>query len=118
MLINPPTGRPEKEGPARGRPSPMMNVNGWWCDRRRDVTTARDVRGCFRSQVIGIGPQFGVIFPMQTAIGPMQGYLNLKGYAEFDNHDRAAGWNAWITLSISPAAATPPPSVQPSLVHK
>jgi hypothetical protein len=74
--------------------------------------------GCFRSQVIGIGPQFGVIFPMQTAIGPMQGYLNLKGYGEFDHHDRAAGWNAWITLSISPATETPPASAQPTLVHK
>jgi hypothetical protein len=30
--------------------------------------------GCFQSQVIGIGPQIGFLFP----VGDMQGYLNLK----------------------------------------
>jgi hypothetical protein len=73
--------------------------------------------GPFESRVIGVGPQVGVIFPMQTPVGPMQGYLNLKGYAEFDDHDRPAGWNAWITLSISPPTPAPP-AAQPTLVHK
>ena len=36
--------------------------------------------GCFQSQVLGVGPQIGYIFP----IGGMQGYLNLKAYGEFD----------------------------------
>jgi hypothetical protein len=79
---------------------------------------AGDLLGPFESRVIGVGPQVGVIFPMQTAIGPMQGYLNLKGYAEFDQHDRPAGWNAWITLSISPAGATPPPPAQATQIRK
>jgi hypothetical protein len=57
--------------------------------------------GSFESRVIGIGPQIGFLFP----IGGMQGYVNLKAYGEFDAHDRPSGWNAWLTLSISPGAA-------------
>jgi hypothetical protein len=34
----------------------------------------------------------------------MQGYVNLKGYGEFDAHDRASGWNAGVTFSTSPIA--------------
>ena len=34
----------------------------------------------------------------------MQGYVNLKGYGEFDAHDRASGWNGWLTFSTSPMA--------------
>lgn len=67
--------------------------------------------GCFQSQVLGIGPQVGFIFP----VGTMQGYLNLKAYREFDAQNRADGWNAWVTLAISPAAPTPAP---PSMVTK
>jgi len=60
--------------------------------------------GCFQSQVLGIGPQLGFIFP----VAGMQGYLNFKGYEEFDSSDRAKGWNAWVTFVLSPAAAAPP----------
>ena len=35
--------------------------------------------GCFQSQVFGIGPQIGFLFP----VGDMQGYLNFKAYGEF-----------------------------------
>ena len=65
--------------------------------------------GCFRSRVIGIGPQAGYIFPMGNGL---QGYLNLKAYGEFDNAHRPDGWNVWLTFSISPAAATPPSSTR------
>ena len=63
----------------------------------------------FKSQVAGIGPQIGYIFP----VAGMQGYLNLKGYGEFDGDDRPHGWNVWLTLSLSPAppsstSSTPP----------
>jgi hypothetical protein len=34
----------------------------------------------------------------------MQGYVNLRGYGEFDAHDRASGWNAGVTFSTSPIA--------------
>ena len=59
--------------------------------------------GCFQSQVVGIGPQVGFIFP----VGDMQGYLNFKGYKEFAAENRPDGWNAWVTFVISPAAPTP-----------
>ena len=65
--------------------------------------------GCFQSQVLGVGPQIGYIFP----IGGMQGYLNLKGYEEFDSQDRPKGWNAWVTLALSPAAVPPPAPKRP-----
>jgi hypothetical protein len=54
----------------------------------------------FKSRVIGVGPQIGYIFP---AGHDMQGYLNLKAYGEFDNANRPAGWNVWLTFSLSPA---------------
>jgi hypothetical protein len=71
-------------------------------------------RGCapqlcpFESRVIGLGPQIGFIFP----VAGMQGYLILKAYKEFDNANRPDGWNAWVTLVLSPAPAaesSPPP---------
>ena len=59
--------------------------------------------GCFQSQVVGVGPQLGFIFP----VGEMQGYLNFKGYKEFAAENRPDGWNTWVTFVISPAAPTP-----------
>jgi hypothetical protein len=63
----------------------------------------------FESRVIGIGPQIGYIFP----VAGMQGYVNLKGYGEFANENRPAGWNVWMTFVLSPAppssASSPPP---------
>ena len=59
--------------------------------------------GCFQSQVVGVGPQLGFIFP----VGDLQGYVNLKGYKEFAAENRPDGWNTWVTLVISPAAPTP-----------
>jgi hypothetical protein len=56
--------------------------------------------GCFQSQVLGVGPQMAFIFP----VGTMQGYLSFKAYKEFDAVNRPDGWNAWVTLSLSPAA--------------
>jgi len=55
------------------------------------------------SRIAGIGPQIGFIFPA----GPLQGYLNFKGYGEFAAQNRAAGWNAWVTLAFSPKAEPP-----------
>ncbi len=72
---------------------------------------AGDHVGCFQSQVLGIGPQLGFIFP----VGGMQGYLNVKAYGEFDGYDRPSGWNAWVTLVLSPAATA---SAAPPIVTK
>jgi hypothetical protein len=69
--------------------------------------------GCFESRVIGIGPQIGHIFQVGEH---HQGYLNLKGYKEFDASHRPDGWNVWLTLAISPAAKeTPPASTRPRI---
>ena len=63
--------------------------------------------GCFESQVVGVGPQIGHIFPIGTQY---QGYINVKGYKEFAAEHRPDGWNVWLTFAISPAspAAAPP----------
>jgi hypothetical protein len=60
--------------------------------------------GCFRSRVVGVGPQVGFIIPLSTTT---QAYLNLKSYWEFANQSRPDGWNAWVTFVISPAEQTP-----------
>jgi hypothetical protein len=65
----------------------------------------------FKSRVIGVGPQIGYIFP----VAGMQGYVNLKGYGEFDNDNRPAGWNVWLTFVLSAAPpssdSSPPPII-------
>jgi len=70
--------------------------------------------GCFQSQVLGVGPQLGLIFP----VGGMQGYLNFKGYEEFDSSDRPSGWNAWVTFVLSPAATPPPTTPKKPMLTK
>ena len=70
------------------------------------------ILGSFESRVIGIGPQIGYIFP----IGKMQGYLNLRGYGDFDAANRPSGWNTWLTFEIS--EAPPESTVTRHLVTK
>jgi len=67
----------------------------------------------FKSRVSAIGPQIGYLFP----VGNMQGYLNLKGYKEFDAANRPDGWNVWLTFAISPAASSRP-SPSSAMIHK
>lgn len=62
--------------------------------------------GCFQSQVVGVGPQLGFILPVSTTT---QAYLNVKGYREFAAENRPHGWNAWVSLVLSPASEPPPP---------
>jgi hypothetical protein len=66
--------------------------------------------GCFQSRVLGVGPQVGYLFPVGDKL---QGYLNLKAYGEFDNANRPAGWNLWLTFALSPTAPTRPTSSRP-----
>ncbi len=68
--------------------------------------------GAFKSRVFGAGPQVGYLFP----VGDMQGYVNLKGYWEFEAEHRPEGWNIWLTLSIAPGA--PPPKPMSRVFHK
>ena len=67
-----------------------------------DDSGQHPILGAFRSRVLGVGPQFGYLFP----VGDMQGYLNIKGYGEFDASNRPSGWNTWVTFSVSPAPPT------------
>ena len=65
-----------------------------------------------KSRVAAVGPQIGYLFPL----GSMHGYLNLKGYYEFDASRRASGLNTWLTFAITPSAEPPPAAER--LVHK
>ena len=69
---------------------------------------ASPVLGGFRSRVAGIGPQIGFFFP----IGEREGYLNLRGYSEFDAKNRLEGWTAYVTFSVEAAEQK---SAQPRL---
>ena len=57
--------------------------------------------GPFKSRVSGMGPQIGYLFP----VGNMQGYLNLKGYKEFEASNRPDGWNVWLSAETMPAGS-------------
>ncbi len=75
-----------------------------------------DKVGCFKSRVVGVGPQLGYIFPVGEHT---QGYLNLKGYKEFDEEHRPGGYNLWLTLAFSPAApGEAPPAARRPMITK
>jgi hypothetical protein len=73
---------------------------GYFYQQLTDDSGAPPILGNTKSAVIGVGPQIGYLFP----VGEMHGYVNVKGYYEFDSTYRPKGWNTWLTLSISPAA--------------
>jgi hypothetical protein len=91
----------------------LIGAVGYVYDQVSPDRGSAPILGPIESRVFGVGPQLGYLFP----VGSMQGYLNLKAYFEFDSHDRASGWNTWLTFSISPPAptATPPPSRAPMI---
>jgi hypothetical protein len=78
----------------------FVGLVGYAYQQISDDTGSAPILGGFRSRVLGVGPQIGYLFP----VGNMQGYLNLKGYGEFDAANRPSGWNTWLTFAISPAA--------------
>jgi hypothetical protein len=71
--------------------------------------------GCFESRVLGVGPQIGHIFKVSD---DYQGYLNVKGYKEFDSEHRPEGWNVWVTLALSPAEEKKPPETKRPRIMK
>jgi hypothetical protein len=83
-------------------PQVFVGLVGYAYQQVTDDSGQNPILGGFRSRVLGIGPQIGYLFP----VGNMQGYLNLKGYGEFDASNRPSGWNTWLTFSISPMAPT------------
>jgi hypothetical protein len=78
----------------------FVGLVGYAYQQVTDDSGQNPILGGFQSRVLGVGPQIGYIFP----VGNMQGYLNLKGYGEFDAANRPSGWNAWLTFQLSPAA--------------
>jgi hypothetical protein len=80
-----------------------IGLVGYFYDQLTADRGAAAILGENKSRVAAIGPQVGHIFP----IDDKQGYLNLKGYYEFDADRRASGWNIWLTFVISPAPPTP-----------
>ncbi len=92
----------------------LVGAVGYLYKQITSDTGALPILGDTRSQVVGVGPQVGFIFP----VGNLQGYLNVKGYKEFDEHYRPSGWNTWLTLSISPAPPAPAASASKSMYTK
>lgn len=84
-------------------PTTQIGLVGYVYKQLSCDSGAGDRVGCFKSQVAGIGPQIAFILPM----GPVQGYLNFKAYKEFAAENRPEGWNAWVTLSLTPPAKKP-----------
>lgn len=80
----------------------FVGLVGYAYQQITDDSGQHPILGGFRSRVLAVGPQIGFLFP----VGDMQGYLNLKGYGEFAAENRPAGWNTWLTFSISPMAPT------------
>ena len=80
----------------------FIGVVGYLYDQVSADSGSGDMVGPFESRVVGVGPQIGYLFPL----GDLQGYLNLKGYGEFDAQHRPSGFNVWLTFAISPAAPT------------
>jgi hypothetical protein len=88
----------------------QVGLVGYWYQQLSCDSGSGDRVGCFESRVVGIGPQIGYIFPISKE---WQGYINLKGYGEFAAQNRPDGWNAWLTIAISPAApGEAPPSAR------
>ena len=83
-------------------PQLQVGVAGYFYRQLTGDSGSGAVLGDFESQVAGIGPQIGYLFPA----GDKQGYLNVRGYWEFAAEHRASGWNAFVTLAISPKAPT------------
>ena len=85
----------------------QVGLVGYFYDQLSCDSGSGNRVGCFESRVAGIGPQIGYIIPLSKEY---QGYINLKGYKEFDAANRADGWNMWLTFAITPAAQSEPPA--------
>jgi hypothetical protein len=57
----------------------------------------------FKSRVAGVGPQIGFFFP----VADRDGYLNLRGYYEFNARNRLEGWTTYVTFSVAAAERKP-----------
>jgi hypothetical protein len=73
-----------------------VGVVGYFFQQLSGDSGAGATLGAFKSRIAGIGPQIGCFFP----VGKEKGYVNLKGYWEFGEQNRAAGWNFWLSLAL------------------
>jgi hypothetical protein len=73
-----------------------IGVVGYWFYQLTGDSGSGATLGDFKSRVGAIGPEVGYFFP----VGKQKGYVNLKAYWEFGEQNRAAGWNAWLTLEL------------------
>ena len=76
----------------------QIGAVGYFYQQLTDDTGSLPILGPIKSRVMGVGPQMGFII----LAGSVQTYLNFKAYSEFDAQNRPSGWNAWVTLSLSP----------------
>src|SRR5262249_1435755 len=94
----------------------QVGLAGYWYQQISCDSGAGNRLGCFEARVAGIGPQVGYLFPISKE---WQGYINIKGFKEFAAEHRPDGWNAWLTLAISPALqGEAPPSANRRMVTK
>jgi hypothetical protein len=87
----------------------QVGLVGYFYDQLTADTGCAPILCPFESRTAGIGPQFGYLFPA----GDMQGYLNLKGYWDYDTENRVSGYTVWLTLAFSPKAPEAPKSERP-----
>ena len=76
---------------------------GYVYDQLTGDSGAPPALGDFRSRVAGVGPQAGFFFPVANR----NGYLNLRGYYEFNARNRLEGWTAYVTFSVEAAERKP-----------
>jgi hypothetical protein len=88
----------------------LVGVAGYYFQQLTPDSGPGAKLGSFEGMAVGIGPQIGFLFP----VGDMQGYLNLKAYADLETENRPKGWSTWVSFVISPKAPAPPPSAKPA----
>ena len=88
----------------------LVGVAGYYFQQLTPDSGPGAKLGSFEGMAVGIGPQIGFLFP----VGDMQGYLNLKAYADLETENRPKGWSTWVSFVISPKAPAPPPSTKPA----
>jgi hypothetical protein len=90
--------------------SVQVGVAGYYFQQLTADSGPGAVLGAFKGMAVGVGPQIGFLFP----VGDMQGYLNLKGYADLETDNRPKGWSTWVSFVLSPKAPEPPQATTPT----
>src|SRR5262249_47340524 len=78
----------------------QVGVVGYFFQQLTGDSGSGAILGGFKSSIAGVGPQIGYLFPVSDKV---QGYINAKAYFDYYSANRPKGWNAWVTLNLSPA---------------